>query len=160
MSDFLSVLYSQPVSVEFVQQFVARARNEHQLEGDDSNWDYIEHRLREWTSNSPSWRLLAALHYMFLSERNMQQRFVQTLSEERRQFYETQWKPYLVKQTRRMKEAVHEDPNAALRLYSDSLREAWQWQRVEHSDLDGGQEEPLIKDISLQLGEFTDEEVE
>lgn len=158
--DFLTALYSQPVNSEFVLRFVATARREHQLDNDLENWDYIEHRMHEWLENAESWLLIATVHFMFLSERQMQVRFVQTLSEERRHFFEESWKPYLVKQTRRMKEAVHEDAATALRLYSDSLREAWMWQRVEHSELTNhNADEPQVKDISLQLGDFTDNDV-
>ena len=156
--DFLTALYAQPVDAEFVLRFVATARREHELDNDTENWDYIEHRLREWLEHAESWLLLAAVHFMLLSERQMQARFVQTLSEERRRFFEEKWKPYLLTQTRRMKEAVHENTNAALRLYSDSLREAWTWQRVEHSELANAADEPRVKDISMQLGDFTDED--
>lgn len=150
VQDFLSVLYSEPVDPEFVREWVKKARAAHELPNETREWNVIEHRLGELIAKAHSWLLIALIHYMFLCEYRLQERFAETLDDARRAFYDTQWLPYLRAQTTRMKEAMHEDPEEALRLYSDSLREAWQWQRIEHSDPLAREEPNVVEDLKIE----------
>ena len=160
MTDFLSRVYATPVDAQFIQEFVKKARQEHELEDETASWDYIEYRIGEWLPGSESWLRLAMLHYMLGVERNMRKCLAESLTGEKQKFYTEQWEPYLLEQTRRMKEAIHEDTNGALRLYSDSLREAWQWQRVEHSIEPVSQVGRNIKPVHLDAADFASSESE
>lgn len=131
--NMLDILYAEPADKDFILGLLTRARAEHELPGEQVFWDYILGTLTEWVSYTESWLHLAIFHNIFYIEKQMRWRFKETLPPDKLSFYTDHWEPYLIEQTRRLKEAVHENANLALQRYSDSLREAWQKQRVEHS---------------------------
>jgi hypothetical protein len=141
--DFLSALYEQPVSAEYVQQLLHSARDAHLMQHEAGYWRLVEGRLAEWAPQSSSALRIAVVHYILSVERVLQNRIAAALHGSRRDFFQTHWLPYLLRQTRRMKEAIHDDTNLALQLYSDSLREAWLLQRIDHVEKDVVVEEEL-----------------
>lgn len=132
-SSTLHTAYSGALTPDFLDELLRRATGTLRTPETDTDFNYIEGVVRIFTASGTSTHLIALFSLLLASEEEYRKHVRATLPDP--SFFDAEWEPYLLEQTRMVLLSFGDDTERVLEVYAHSLRESWNAQRIEKINL-------------------------